>query len=283
MSDPWHRLFVQTDDLASVVEALRAALEAQGYAAYDPFPGGTGTPLKLAATVRHFVAPPQAGWVAVLGQPDDNILLDFQQQIGVPVIVGWLTAEDGGFALLRDGARHTEPDAFAAVVRPEHTPDMLKQALAGAIPVDAVDGDAPSRAEVGGEGLPPELAEFAAQQGVDAGKANKMFARVGGKLLGRIAGRGGEQDQARAMLMGQAGGDIWNSLHGQRVRAAAAVLQLPDTWRAPSWQQVRDAYQVHRLRERSPRMMLMPGDKEALDAVRSVADYTPVYMGKSGE
>jgi hypothetical protein len=283
MSDPWYRLFVQSDDPAPVIEALRAALVAQGYAPYDPFPGGTGTPLKLAATVRHFVAPPQTGWVQVLGQPDENTLLAFHQQIAAPVIVGWLTADDGGFALLHEGTRHVEPEALADFLHPEHTPDTLRQAFAGQITVEAVDGDAPSAAVVGGEALPPELAEFAAQQGVDAGKANKMFARVGGKLLGRFAGGSGDQDEARAMLMGQAGGDLWNSLHGQRVRAAAGVLRLPSNWRTPTWQQVRDAYQVHRLRQRSPRMMLMPGDQEALDAVLNVADYTPVYMGKTGE
>lgn len=282
MSDPWYSLFVRSDDPAPVIDALRATLDARGYAPYDPFPGGTGTPLKLAATVRHFIAPPQTGWVCVLGQPDDDALLDFQQRIAVPVIVGWLTADDGGFALLRDGSRHDDPDAFAEFLRSEHTVDTLRQAFAGQINVEAVDGDAPSTAVLGGETLPPELAEFAEQQGVDAGKANKMFERLGGKLLGRVTG-GGDQDEARAMLMGQTGGDIWNSLQGQRVRAVAGVLQLPANWRTPTWQQVRDAYQVHRLRQRNPRMMIMPGDQEALDAVCDVADYTPVYMGQSAE
>ena len=42
---------------------------------------------------------------------------------------------------------------------------------------------------------------------------------------------------------------------------------------------MRDAYQVHRLRQRAPRLMLMPGDKETLDAVPDALDYTPVYLG----
>ncbi len=280
MSDPWFSLFLPLDDPAPVIDALRAALQAGGYAPYDPFPGGTGTPLKLAVTVRHFVAPQKEGWVRVLGQPDNDILLDFHQRVAAPVIVGWLTADEGGFALLHDGARHDTPEAFAGFLRPGHTPDTLQAAFAGKIDVEVMASDEPPVAMVGGESLPPELAEFAQQRGVDAGKANKMFERVGGKLLGRFAGSGGDKDEARAMLMGQAGGDIWNSLHGQRVRAVAGVLRLPATWRVPTWQQVRDAYQVQRLRQRSPRMMLMPGDQEALDAVRDVLDYTPVYMGR---
>ncbi|MCD4687227.1 MAG: hypothetical protein K8S97_14965 [Anaerolineae bacterium] len=288
MSDPWYSLYLPLDDPAPVIDALRATLDARGYAPYDPFSGGTGTPLKLTATVRHFVAPAQAGWVRVLGQPDNDALLDFHQRVAAPVIVGWLTGEEGGFALLHDGARHESSeavrqktlDAFADYLRPEHTLDTLRAAFEGEIAVAAVDSDEPPVAVVGGEALPPELAEFAAQQGVDAGKANKMFERLGGKLLGRFTG--GDQDEARAMIMGQAGGDIWNSLHGQRVRAVAGVLRLPATWRTPTWQQVRDAYQIHRLRQRSPRMMLMPGDQEALDAVRDALDYTPVYMGQSG-
>lgn len=281
MSDPWYSLFLALDDSAPVIDALRATLEARGYAPYDPFPGGTGTPLKLTATVRHFVAPARDSWVQVLGQPDADALLDFHQQVAAPVIVGWLTEDEGGFALLAEGERHEDPVTFTDFLRADYTPDTLRAAFAGEIAVDAVDSDTPPVAVIGAESLPPELAEFAAQQGVDAGKANKMFERVGGKLLGRFSG-GVDRDAAHAMFQGQASGDIWNSTHGQRVRAAASVLRLPATWRTPTWQQVRDAYQIMRLRQRSPRMTLMPGDQEALDAVRDVADYMPVYMGQSG-
>ena len=50
---------------------LRSALEGAGYAPYDPFPGGTGTPPGLAQWTRLFVAPAQDGWVRVLGEPDE--------------------------------------------------------------------------------------------------------------------------------------------------------------------------------------------------------------------
>ncbi len=280
MSQPWHSLFLRTTRAEPVIDALREALAARGYMPYDPFPGGTGTPPKLAANVRQFVAPPLAGWVRVLGAPDDDVLPDFQARIARPVLVGWLTETDGGFALLHDGARLTDPDAFAEFLRPAAGPDMLRKAFAGDLTVAPVEPDEPPVAVLGADGLPPELEQFAQQQGVDAQKANKLAERLGGKLLGRFTGGADDAEtrEAQALLAG-AGGDLWNSLHGQRVRAIAGVLNLPENWRAPTWQQVRDAYQVFRLRERSPRMMLMPGDREAMDAVPDALDYTPVYMG----
>lgn len=284
MSQSWHSLFLPVTDSAPVVAALKDALNARGYALFDPFPGGTGTPPKLAATVRQFVAPESGGWVRVLGEPDAESLGAFQAAAGVPVIVGWLAEDGGGFVLWRDGAQHTDPDAFAGYLRPDHTLDTLKQAWAGDLAVEAVDPENPPVAVLGADGLPPELQQFAQQQGVDAQKAQKMFERLGGKLLGRFGGGEGGDDraQAHALLAGVEGGDLWNTVHGQRVRAVARVLALPDNWRVPSWQQVRDAYQVFRLRARSPRMALMPGDQEAMDTVPDALDYTPVYMGKPG-
>ena len=39
-------------------------------------------------------------------------------------------------------------------------------------------------------------------------------------------------------------------------------------------------FQVFRLRQRAPRMALMPGDQDTMDAVPNALDYTPVYMGR---
>lgn len=285
MSQSWHSLFLPDAEPEAVISALHAVLTAHGYAEFDPFPGGTGTPLKLAATVRHFVSPASDGWVRVLGDPDDELLRAFHVALDQPVIVGWLTEEDGGFALLHGGERHDDPAKFAEFLHPDHSPDTLTRAFAGEINVKAVESEQPSVAVLGAESLPPELQQFAQQQGVDAAKANKLVERLGGKLLGRFSGDAPDATgRAHAMLAGAGSTpDIWNSLDGQRVRAIASVLNLPDNWRIPSWQQVRDAYQVFRLRARSPRMMLMPGDQEAMDAVPDALDYTPVYMGRSQE
>jgi hypothetical protein len=40
----------------------------------------------------------------------------------------------------------------------------------------------------------------------------------------------------------------------------AFMFEKRENWRLPALETVRDAYQLHRLRERNPRMPLMPGD-----------------------
>jgi hypothetical protein len=283
MSQNWYRLFVPQSEAQKVAEALRSPLEAQGYVPFDPFPGGTGTPPGLSALVRLFVAPSQDGWVCVLGEYPEDRLPDFSQGAGIPVLYGWLTEDSGGFALYRDGARHDNPAAFEPYVRPGQPPDMLRRAFAGEIKVEVLESDQPPVAVLGADALPPELQQLAQDQGADPVKASQMFEKVSSKLfnrLGRQSGASGEeQEQARAMFMG-GGQDVWNSLNGQRVRAIVGVLNLPGNWRVPSLQTVRDAYQVHRLRQRSPRLPLMPGDREAMDAVPDALDYVPVYLGR---
>jgi len=74
--------------------------------------------------------------------------------------------------------------------------------------------------------------------------------------------------------------DPWAEPEGQRVRALASVLAIPSRWRDPSWEAVRDAYQLRRLRQRNPRLPLIPGDQQTLDAVPDALDYRPVYMGR---
>ena len=254
-------------------------MAAQGYTPFDPFPGGTGTPPGLTALVRLFVAPPQKGWVCVLGEYPADLLPAFSQEAAQPVLYGWLTEENGGFALYQDGVRHDDPAAFAPYLKPGQPPDILSRAFAGEIKVEVVESDQPPVAVLGADALPPELQQLAHDQGADPAKVSKMFEKVSGKLLKRMGG-GEEQDQARAMIMGGQEQNVWNSLNGQRVRAVAGVLNLPGNWREPSLQTVRDAYQVHRLRQRSPRLALMPGDRETMDAVPDALDYVPVYMGR---
>ena len=267
MSD-WHTLYIPLSDAPSVVSALGAALNARGYTPYDPFPGGGGTPPHFRQTVRLFVAPAQAGWVRVLGAPDEDALPEVQQRLGVPLLYAWLTEEGGGWALFAEGARAETPDAFAPYLAEGHTTDELRAAFA----------HTPSRAARAAQdtALPPELQALAREQGVDARQTEKLMGRLGRKLLGRF--QDADETQAQALLGGAP--DLWQSAAGQRVRAIAALLRLPPNWRAPTWQQVRDAYHVHRLRARHPHMAALPGDDEALAAVPDVAAYTPLYLGR---
>ncbi len=279
MSDTWTSLYAPTSDAAAVIEHLRAVLAGAGFTSYDPFPGGTGTPPGLSHVVKLFVAPAQEGWVRILGELDDarlaSLCTDLSAALDVPLLCAWLSADSGGFALYRGGQRYEDPGAFEPHRHPDHPVDHLRDALAGKRLAGPLDTSSST--------LPPELQQLAQEQGVDARKAGKLVDRLGGNLFGRLAGEssggGADQEQARAIFAG-GGRDIWNSLSGQRVRAIAETLALPANWRVPDLDAVRDAYQVHRMRQRYPRMAAMAGDREALDAVPGVADYVAVYMGK---
>ncbi len=277
MNPAWYSLYLPTNDAHPIVESLRGLLADQGYQVFDPFPGGSGTPPGLSNTVRQFAAPPQSGWLRLLGQPLETLLPAWSRALDIPILYAWLTGDSGGWALFHAGTRDDNPAVFEPYLHPDRSLEDLRAAFAGQLKVGVVASDSPA---VVTSSLPPELLGFAQQQGVDEKKAGKMFDRLSANVFGKLGGGSeAEKDQARALMSG-GGHDPWNGLHGQRVRAIASVLQLPDNWRLPSWEDVRDAYQVHRLRARSPRMMLMPGDQEALDAVPDALDYLPVYMGK---
>lgn len=277
---PWYSLYLPVTEAQPVVEALRSLLTAEGYAAYDPFPGGTGTPPGLKETLRQFAAPVQDGWLRLLGQPAERLLPNLSTAVAVPILYAWLDEQSGGFALFSSGSRREDAAAFEPYLHPDHSPDELRSAFEGKLKVAVLDGDS-SAAEAGT--LPPELHNFAQQQGVDDKQANKVFERLSASVFGKLgkSGEGSKEEmaQARAVFTGGAQ-DPWNSLNGQRVRAIASVLRLPGNWRLPTFETVRDAYQVHRLRERSPRMLLMPGDKEAMQAVPDGLSYIPIYVGK---
>lgn len=274
MSNPWHSLYLKTDDATAVAERLLAALQAHGYTPYDPFPGGNGTPPKLKFFVKHFVAPAQAGWVRVLGDPDPAALLTLSQSI--PVLHGWLDASDGGWQIIDGGGVNSDPLTFVPYLKPGKTPDDLRRAQAGNAPVTTV--------EAGGL-LPPDVQQLARNRNVNAKQADKLMERMTSRLFGKLdKNTGGEagamQDQARALISGSGGPD-WNSSAGRAVRAVADVLTIPANWRDPSWLDVRDAYQAARILARNPKASLLPDERDALKALPDAAQYVAVYVGKA--
>ena len=284
MSQDWYSLFVPDATPDEVASALESLLSGQGYHAYDPFPGGTGTPPNLREMVRLFVAPADQGWVRVVGQVDEALLRALSESLGKPVICGWVDGSSGGFTVFREGERHDGPGALKPYLRGDQTGEVLQQAFTGNLPVPPVESSGPPVMVVGADAIPPDVQQLAAEKGVDTKQAGKLFEKLSSSLFGKLErdaqeGSREEQEQARAILSGEAR-NACNSLNGQRVRAIAGVLRLPDHWRTPEWQTLRDAYHVHRLRERNPRMPLLPGDEDALKAVPDALKYRPVYMGR---
>jgi len=283
VTQPWYRLFFPATlpdpaaGAAQIAETLRAVLGDHGFAPYDPFPGGTGTPPGLNVMVRVFVAPPQDGYICVIGEVPVDVLPTLSRRLGGAFLAAWLTEDDGGFAVYRDGLRQDGAVALAPYLHAGQTLTTLQQALAGEI---ALPPEANERPTAGA--LPPEIRALAEDQGVKAQTASSLFERLSGSLFGKLekqTGSSADQEQARAIFTGGEH-DLWNTLHGQRVRAIAGTLHLPANWQHPSHDVVRDAYHIHRLRKRSPRMPLMPGDEEMLRSVPDALDYLPVYMGR---
>ncbi|GAB4412808.1 MAG: hypothetical protein Kow00106_07520 [Anaerolineae bacterium] len=278
MAANWYSLYIPDSSPEAVSAALGDLLGRHGYTPYDPFPGGAGTPPALTDLVRLFVAPAQEGWVRVLGALDRSLCQELSAALERPVVVTWLEDEGGGIALITADGWHESAEAFAPYLRDGVSTDDLQRAWAGAPPTDAASDETQA-----GPALPPPLADLARQQGVDPHKASSLFEQLSGRLFGRLREEEGEstagQEAARAVLMG-GGRDPWHSLAGVRVRAIAALLTLPFTWREPSWEAVRDAYHAYRMRERYPRMTPLPGDRAALAAVPDAPAYRPVFMGR---
>ncbi len=279
MTPSWHSLYIADVSPEAVSAALVSVLGRHGYASYDPFPGGTGTPPGLTDLVRLFVAPAQGGGVRVLGELDRALCTELSTALDRPVLVAWLDEQSGGFALATGDALDETPDALVPYLRAGSTLDDLRQAWAGEVRADSL----PDESQAGAQ-LPPALRDLAEQQGVDLRKAGSLFEQLSGRLFGGLAGQAGEstaeQEAARAVLMG-GGRNPWNSLAGARVRAIASLLTLPANWREPDWDTVRDAYHAYRMRERYPRMTPLPGDRAALAAVPDAAAYRPVFMGRA--
>src|SRR5215831_17632135 len=76
MANTWHSLYLPIEsfpDAAAGATALGEALGRQGYQRYDPFAGGTGTPVSLKEFVKCLVAPPLEGWLRILGDPANAV------------------------------------------------------------------------------------------------------------------------------------------------------------------------------------------------------------------
>ena len=282
MSDAWHSLYLRVEDFPdtpTAAAALQDALSREGYQPYDPFAGGSGTPISLKTFVKCLVAPPQDGWIRILGEPGNPVkamqTAVVELSAGRPILWAWLSGKDeGGLTPYRDG--QLSADGLGVYLRPDKTADDLARALGGTMPTVI---------EVSSGGMLPDDIQRLAQKGnVDSNQAAKMMDRITSQLFGKLdRASGGEastmQDQARALAMGGNRVD-WNSPAGQRLRALATVLMFPTNWREPDFGAVRDAYQAARMLRKNPRAMLMPDEQAALKAIPNANDYEAVYVGK---
>jgi hypothetical protein len=219
--------------------------------------------------VRLFVTPERGGWVRVIGEPD-------------PRLPGLLSRGRAALALTLDGTAaaatvwkdggETSLDALAPYLRPGRTPGDLARALTAPVALpNALSPSLPLNA------LPDDVRALADR--VSPGKAESLFARLAGTAARRAGQDAADADAARRLIAAGQPAD-WDSPGGRRLTAFVACLTVPDGWREPAFVALRDAYQLHERRRRSPDAALYPGDAEAMARAPDALDYTPVYAGR---
>lgn len=267
-------LLFKTADAEHLKTSLRNALQNAGYSFYDPFPGGTGTPMGLQNRVRSFIAPPDAGWVRMLFAPNEmwqeNEVL---AGLNLPVIkIVYFSPEQFEIGAYQPNTGATGIPALVTFLRTGLTENDLRQAM------NIASGSASDSAS---NELTPELQKFAEEQGVDAQQVDKLMQKMAGSVFQKMGDKGA-QAEAKSAIIGaakQATVD-WNSAAGQAVKAMLGCLTVPENWTQPDWKTLTAAYQVARQLQRDPKALMLPGDKDALKALPHALEFNPLYIGK---
>ncbi len=267
----WHNLYLSCVNSDVVVPALEESLTSLGYELYNPFSIMPG--ISYPQAVRLFIAPYAAGWQRVVGAPDSR-QLPALSRLGLCLYAA-LDGTEAKIEVYREGEEVEAESALVDYLRGGKSADDLARVFSESSfdlpPVGESVQTGKGIMAVPVDALPDDVREMAQQ--VDMKKADKMFKRLSGKLVGTSA----DADAAKAII--GASGQDWNSVGGQRIRALMACLSVPESWREPDFVTLREAYQLHIRRERRPDARLLPGDAEAMAAVPDALDYVPVYGG----
>jgi hypothetical protein len=269
----WYSLYLPSEDSAAITEALRSALSSAGYTLYNPF--GPMPGLSYRESARLFVAPPRDGWIRVVASPEHLAPVASALSQLVPCLEAGF---NGGaiIQLYRAGEKLDDPrDALSAYLRPGKSPADLVSALQA--PPLGFAAENETVADVPLDILPADARALSDK--VNLKQASGLFNRLSEGLSKRTGQTASKEEAARALLRSSA--LDWNSPGGRQIRALMACLNVPDNWRTPDFVALRDAYQLHARRRRSPNADLYPGDAEAMAAVPDALDYTPVYGGRN--
>jgi hypothetical protein len=267
-------LLFQTADADFLKTSLQSALQNAGYTFYDPFPGGTGTPMGLQNRVRSFIAPAEASWVRMLFAPNEmwqenNIFTE----LNAPVItIAYFSPDQFEIGAYQPNTAATGIAALIQFLRTGLTESDLRQAM------NVAGGDV--SASTSNE-LTPELQKFAEEQGVDTQQVDKLMQKMAGSVFQKMGDKGA-QAEAKSAITGaakQAAVD-WNSAAGQAIKAVLGCLTVPENWTQPDWKTLTAAYQVARQLQRDPKAPMLPGDKDALKVLPNALEFSPLYMGK---
>ncbi|MBI5928506.1 MAG: hypothetical protein HY862_04315 [Chloroflexi bacterium] len=265
-------LLCQSNDPSEIQAHLKTNLQALGYVFYDPFAGGTGTPVGLQQRTRSFISPAHGGWVRMLFAPNEGWTDEVTRDIlaGRPVIRAiYFSGEQFEIGTVTDGII-----GLVSFLRTGLTEADLQRALVASSQVHTASPD--------GGNLPSELQKFADEQGVDAQQVDKMMQKMAGSVFKKIGSEQDAQTQAKSAMAGatkQPEVD-WNSPAGKALLGVMACLSVPEKWWQPDWKTLTGAYQAARQLQRDPKSPMLPGDKQAMAALPNALDFTPLYMGK---
>jgi hypothetical protein len=238
-----------------------------GYEPYNPFGAFPGKSYR--ETIRLFVAPPVGGWTRVLGAPDERQLVELSRL--TPCLFLQLVATPH-IQVYADG-QPAEITALTPYLREGYTAHNLDSPLTAV--QDSMESSSSSSSGLPFDLLPDDVQALAG--GVDKGAAEKMFSRISGQLMNKV---GGQSDAARALVTGGNPPD-WDSGGGRQIRALMNGLTVPENWREPDLDTLRDAYALHERRRRSPNARLYPGDEAVMARVPDALAYTPIYGGRN--
>jgi hypothetical protein len=257
----FHCTYVRTADRDSLIAALVDVLTRHGYSRYDPFAGGTGTPPRLKTFVRHFVGQPDNGWIRILGEGDEAVLVDLSEFY--PVIYAALGDDRANVAAWQN----KQTASVEAFIRPASTAPRVAEIIERSKPVPS-----PNR-------LPDELDQIARDRGINPDQVGKMMDKITGNLFRKMQADPQAQNQARALFAGTKQTD-WNSPAARQLSAIMESSDAPEHWRDPDFAAVRDAYQAARMLRKNAKASLMPDERSALSVVPNVLEYEAVYAGK---
>lgn len=269
MPATWNCLYLPSDNAGAVIQQVQESLTALGYTLYNPF--GLIPGKAYPRSVRLFVAPASDGWVKVIGAPDEAQLSTLSQ--AQSLIYAALNGTEADIRVYTNGELTDVESGLIPYLRSNVTAGDLHSALhatSNIIPMDKPDSSLPF------DVLPDNIKALAGK--VNPNQAQKMFDRHSSYLMKKVGSKGDQTDAARALINS---GDAldWNSTGGTRIRAVMNCLTLPDNWREPDFDGLRDAYPLHERRRRSPNARTYPGDEAVMAKVPDALLYTPVYGG----
>ncbi|MCQ3931066.1 MAG: hypothetical protein DPW16_11460 [Chloroflexi bacterium] len=254
---------------------LKNSLQGLGYTFYDPFAGGTGTPVGLQQRVRCFIGSLEGGWARMIFAPNevwpDEVTRDILA--GIPVIRAvYTSAEQYEVGTVADGM-----GGLTAFLRPGLSETDLQQSAIMTAVLPTAQTTATTLTD-----LPPELQKYAQEQGVDAGQVDKLMQKMSKGVFKKMGNEQDAQKQAKSAIAGvpKQPEVEWNSPAGQALQRVMACLTVPENWAQPDWKTLTGAYQAARQLQRDPKALMLPGDKQAMAALPNSLEFIPLYMGK---